>query len=95
MGRVKGTHIKHMATALVNKYPSLFTTGYEKNKLRVKELGLMKDSKIEMHKLAGAIGNKVKQVLAGPRKRRVQASEREDRDRRGGRDFGGRGRDRD
>jgi len=90
LGRVKGTHVKHLAKLLVEKYPQLFTTQYEHNKLKVKQLGLMTGSKIELHKLAGEIGNEVKKKLAGPRKRRFQPQEREER---GG--FRGRDRDRD
>jgi ribosomal protein S17E len=90
---VKGTNVKTLAHALVAKYPQLFTKEYAHNKAKVKELGLMAHSKIELHKLAGELGNETRKRLAGPRKRRFTppGEEREGRRER----WGARGRDRD
>lgn len=55
MGRIKGKHIKNAAHALVKMYGDKLTSDFETNKLVVKKMGLLSESKKERMKLAGEV----------------------------------------
>jgi len=55
MGRIKGKHIKNAAHALVKMYGDKLTADFEKNKIVVKQMGLLSESKKERMKLAGEV----------------------------------------
>jgi SSU ribosomal protein S17E len=62
MGRVKNKKVKRIARALLEKFPNLFTTDFEHNKLKIKEMQQeLNLSKKERNQIAGYIVRLVKQ----------------------------------
>jgi len=70
LGRTKGTHIKRVAEELVSKYREAFSDDFEKNKAKIRSLGLASESKMERNKLAGEITVRICQL-----KRKEQSEE--------------------
>ncbi|MEM0475365.1 MAG: hypothetical protein QW343_01055 [Candidatus Norongarragalinales archaeon] len=81
LGRVKGRHLKVLAKKLVERNPGVFTERFADNKLKIKEMRLLEDSREEQNKLAGEITNVVKRRNRPPEEPRYRHQ----------RDFNGRG----
>lgn len=54
MGKVKTEQIKRLAKALINKYPEQFSTSFDDNKYKVKELTIEATSRVR-NQVAGYI----------------------------------------
>ncbi|MBU1197744.1 30S ribosomal protein S17e [Candidatus Micrarchaeota archaeon] len=55
MGRIKGKHVKTAAKELVKHASDKFAADFDHNKVRLKELGMLKGNRMERNKLAGQI----------------------------------------
>ena len=62
MGRVKGTHIKRMAKQIFGKFPGEFAGTFSANKKKLRSMGLIMQSKIELNKLVGEVTALVKRA---------------------------------
>lgn len=54
MGKVKTEQIKHLAKDLITKYPEQFTTTFDENKVKVKELTIGATTRVR-NQVAGYI----------------------------------------
>lgn len=60
MGKTKPKYLRTIAGSLSNKHEKEFTTNFEENKRKVKEMNLIEYSKEERNKLAGEITQEMK-----------------------------------
>ncbi len=63
MGRVKGTHIKRMAKQIFGRFPGEFPGTFSANKKKLRSMGLVMTSKIELNKLVGEVTALVKRAV--------------------------------